>query len=62
MNTQITITISEHDGKLNISAGIPDGAENTVAAALAELLLSHAQTDMNKLLGVEQQVTQVASH
>lgn len=53
-NVQCTISISEVDGRLDISASIPDDAEKTIAGELAKLLLAEATHIMNKSLGVDQ--------
>ena len=55
-NVQITLTISEIDGKLDIIAQIPDGSEDSVAYALAMNLMEGAKLMMNDITGQRQNV------
>lgn len=57
-----TITIKEVDGKLSVFARIPNGAEKTIAGALAEGLMAKANEVMNEVLGENKVVQRVETH
>lgn len=59
MAIKCTITITEADGKLSIIAGIPDGAEKTIAGVLAEALIAKSAEVMNEVLGESKVVQRV---
>ncbi len=46
-----SVTISQRNGKLSIVASISEEAEGTVPAALAKMMIEHAQLVMNSALG-----------
>lgn len=49
--TTCTLTITETDGALEVTANIPDDAKSTIAEALAHNLLGEARRMMAKTTG-----------
>lgn len=59
---QCTVTITEIDGKLSIMTNIPDGAEKSIAAALALALVGRSREIMNEVLGANEVVQKMATN
>ncbi len=61
-NITCTIAIIEVDGHISISANIPDGAENTIAGAMAKQLLNGAAVIMNRATGDNKKIEKLATN
>ena len=59
--TKCQINIQEVDGKLMITANIPDNAEKTIAGVLTKALIDASAGIMNTVLGESKQPEKILS-
>lgn len=61
-DVEITITVSQKDRKLNISASVPDHAAGTVAMLVTELMVQYANTKLNECMNDDQSIQVVKAN
>lgn len=61
-DVEITITVTQRNRKLNISAAVPDHAEGTVAMMITQIMIGVANEKMNEALGVDEPIQTSKAH
>lgn len=59
---ECTITISEVNGRLEITGSIPEHMKKTVAEGLTQALMAQSTKIMNDVTGQDQKVEAISSH